>query len=73
MNIKVATFTVREKSINTHAYFLFQLCMFSCGGRIGFFRGDPKLLVEDLQALKPTVLPMVPRLLNRVYDKVSMH
>lgn len=41
------------------------------GARIGFSSGDIKLLTDDLQALKPTVFPTVPRLLNRMYDKVS--
>ena len=50
---------------------LFQGCLLCHGGRIGYFRGDPKLLLEDLQALKPTVLPLVPRLINRIYDKVG--
>ena len=47
-----------------------QALVFSCGGRIGFFRGDVKLLLDDLAVLKPTMFPSVPRLLNRVYDKV---
>ncbi|CAG11523.1 unnamed protein product [Tetraodon nigroviridis] len=41
------------------------------GGRVGFFQGDIRLLMDDLQTLKPTVFPMVPRLLNRMCDKVS--
>ena len=40
------------------------------GARVGFFRGDVTLLLEDLGALRPTVFPSVPRLFNRVYDKV---
>lgn len=40
------------------------------GGRIGFFQGDIKLLMDDLATLKPTVFPVVPRLLNRMYDKI---
>lgn len=40
------------------------------GARIGFFQGDIKLLMDDLAALKPTVFPVVPRLLNRMYDKI---
>uniref|UniRef100_A0A8C5JYP5 Long-chain-fatty-acid--CoA ligase n=1 Tax=Jaculus jaculus TaxID=51337 RepID=A0A8C5JYP5_JACJA len=44
--------------------------LFSCGGRVGFFQGDIRLLPDDMKALKPTVFPTVPRLLNRVYDKV---
>eukprot|EP01138_Halocafeteria_seosinensis_P013149 gb/GECG01013429.1/.p1 GENE.gb/GECG01013429.1/~~gb/GECG01013429.1/.p1 ORF type:complete len:570 (+),score=71.20 gb/GECG01013429.1/:1-1710(+) len=43
----------------------------SCGGKIGFFQGDVKKIVEDLQALRPTVFPSVPRLLNRIYDKIT--
>ena len=43
-----------------------------CGARIGFFRGDIKTLVNDIQELKPTVFVSVPRLLNRLYDKVLL-
>jgi len=44
--------------------------MFYFGGSVGFYSGDIRNLNEDLKALKPTVLPAVPRLLNRIYDKV---
>ena len=40
------------------------------GGSAGFFRGDVTLLVEDIATLRPTVFPSVPRLLNRIYDKI---
>ncbi|TWW58678.1 Long-chain-fatty-acid--CoA ligase 1 [Takifugu flavidus] len=40
------------------------------GARIGFFQGDIRLLMDDLQTLKPTVFPVVPRLLNRMCDKI---
>lgn len=40
------------------------------GGSIGFFQGDPKLLMDDAAALKPTIFPMVPRLVNRIYGKI---
>uniref|UniRef100_A0A4W4HMT6 Arachidonate--CoA ligase n=1 Tax=Electrophorus electricus TaxID=8005 RepID=A0A4W4HMT6_ELEEL len=40
------------------------------GGRIGFFQGDIRLLSEDMKALRPTIFPVVPRLLNRMYDKI---
>jgi len=49
----------------------FQVIMFHCGARVGFFRGDVKLLLDDIQELKPTYFPTVPRLLNRIYNKVS--
>ncbi|KTG37274.1 hypothetical protein cypCar_00037682, partial [Cyprinus carpio] len=40
------------------------------GGRIGFFQGDIRLLSDDMKALQPTIFPVVPRLLNRMYDKI---
>ncbi|XP_020022608.1 long-chain-fatty-acid--CoA ligase 5 [Castor canadensis] len=45
--------------------------MYSCGARVGFFQGDIRLLPDDMKTLKPTVFPTVPRLLNRIYDKVQ--
>ena len=39
--------------------------------RIGYFQGDIKLLLEDVACLRPTVFPMVPRLISRMHDKVS--
>lgn len=46
------------------------LMMFTYGGKVGFFGGNVKNILEDLQALKPTLFISVPRVLNRVYDKV---
>ena len=46
------------------------LMMFSSGARIGFFTGNVRKLTEDLKALKPTIFISVPRLLNRIHDKV---
>uniref|UniRef100_A0A7N5ZR24 Long-chain-fatty-acid--CoA ligase n=1 Tax=Anabas testudineus TaxID=64144 RepID=A0A7N5ZR24_ANATE len=40
------------------------------GARIGYFQGDIRLLSDDLSTLRPTVFPVVPRLLNRIYDKI---
>lgn len=40
------------------------------GCKIGYFRGDLLLLMEDIVELKPTFFPTVPRLLNRIYAKV---
>ncbi|XP_007520068.1 long-chain-fatty-acid--CoA ligase 5 isoform X1 [Erinaceus europaeus] len=48
-----------------------QTVVYSCGARVGFFQGDIRLLPDDMKTLKPTVFPTVPRLLNRVYDKVQ--
>ncbi|XP_029374383.1 long-chain-fatty-acid--CoA ligase 6 isoform X3 [Echeneis naucrates] len=32
--------------------------------------GDIRLLPDDMKALRPTIFPVVPRLLNRMYDKI---
>ena len=48
-----------------------QAMMFMCGAKVGFFQGDIKLLIEDIKELRPTIFVTVPRLLNRVYDRVS--
>ncbi|KAF8955234.1 Long chain acyl-CoA synthetase 7 peroxisomal [Entomortierella lignicola] len=42
----------------------------SCGGKIGYFRGDILLLLDDIAELRPTFFPAVPRLLNRIYAKL---
>uniref|UniRef100_A0A8B9Z7D3 Arachidonate--CoA ligase n=1 Tax=Buteo japonicus TaxID=224669 RepID=A0A8B9Z7D3_9AVES len=47
------------------------MCVVLChGARIGFFQGDIRLLMDDLKTLQPTVFPVVPRLLNRMFDKI---
>uniref|UniRef100_A0A3B5MCH0 Long-chain-fatty-acid--CoA ligase n=1 Tax=Xiphophorus couchianus TaxID=32473 RepID=A0A3B5MCH0_9TELE len=48
-----------------------QLTMYCYGARVGFFQGDVSLLMDDIKTLKPTLFPVVPRILNRIYDKVS--
>ncbi|KAK9039953.1 hypothetical protein V6N11_015135 [Hibiscus sabdariffa] len=40
----------------------------SHGASIGFWRGDVKLLVEDLGELKPSIFCAVPRVLDRIYS-----
>ncbi|XP_023533273.1 long chain acyl-CoA synthetase 4-like [Cucurbita pepo subsp. pepo] len=37
------------------------------GASIGFWRGDVKLLVEDIGELKPSIFCAVPRVLDRIY------
>ncbi|KAG7506764.1 long-chain-fatty-acid-CoA ligase 5 [Solea senegalensis] len=48
-----------------------QTVMYGHGARVGFFQGDIRLLPDDMKSLQPTIFPVVPRLLNRVYDKVQ--
>ncbi|XP_012881385.1 PREDICTED: long-chain-fatty-acid--CoA ligase 1 isoform X1 [Dipodomys ordii] len=46
-------------------------CVMLChGARIGFFQGDIRLLMDDLKVLQPTIFPVVPRLLNRMFDRI---
>lgn len=48
---------------------VFTLCLIY-GVKIGYYSGDVLKLVDDLQVLKPTFFPSVPRLFNRIYGKV---
>ncbi len=47
------------------------LTILGAGAPIGFTRGDPAVLFEDIKVLRPTIMPAVPRVLNRLYDKIS--
>ncbi|CAM6003351.1 unnamed protein product, partial [Sphagnum balticum] len=61
------------------------MCVLYRGGAIGFYRGNTLKLLDDVkvrcrsvlmfhqnvQALKPHLFPIVPRLLSRLYDKVQ--
>ncbi|KAF9584160.1 hypothetical protein BGW38_007375 [Lunasporangiospora selenospora] len=50
---------------------IMEIFAFAIGGKIGYGTGDILNLLDDIAQLKPTVLPAVPRLLNRIYAKVS--
>jgi long-chain acyl-CoA synthetase len=43
--------------------------IWSCGGKIGYFGGDVKKLLDDIAALGPMTFCGVPRVFQRVYDK----
>jgi long-chain acyl-CoA synthetase len=58
----VSSRTIHDSSIS-HGTILILL-------QVGYYSGDIKELTNDLKALKPTIMPAVPRLLNRVYDKI---
>uniref|UniRef100_A0A8C7HX55 Arachidonate--CoA ligase n=1 Tax=Oncorhynchus kisutch TaxID=8019 RepID=A0A8C7HX55_ONCKI len=53
-----------------HTSTLLQGVILVHGARIGYFQGDIRLLMDDLKTLQPTVFPVVPRLLNRMFDKI---
>lgn len=40
------------------------------GAAVGFYQGNTLKILEDIKALRPTIFPSVPRLYNRIYDKV---
>ena len=41
------------------------------GSACGFFQGSVLKLFDDIQVLRPTIFASVPRLWNRLYDKVN--
>ena len=45
-----------------------ELNVLARGGAIGYWSGDPLRLLEDVQILKPSMFPAVPRVLNRIYQ-----
>eukprot|EP01114_Cavostelium_apophysatum_P003480 TRINITY_DN1338_c0_g2_i1.p1 TRINITY_DN1338_c0_g2~~TRINITY_DN1338_c0_g2_i1.p1 ORF type:complete len:663 (-),score=159.25 TRINITY_DN1338_c0_g2_i1:93-2081(-) len=47
-----------------------QMICFGQGASIGFYQGSVPKLFDDIQALKPTLFASVPRLFNRLYDRV---
>ncbi|ELR15814.1 acylCoA synthetase, putative [Acanthamoeba castellanii str. Neff] len=49
---------------------ILQAAVFLQGASIGFYRGTVPELFDDIATLRPTVFPSVPRLFNRLYDKV---
>jgi len=48
-----------------------QSMMMLNGAAIGFAQGDVTKILEDIQALRPTFFPGVPRVWQRIYDRVT--
>ena len=40
------------------------------GASVGYYRGNPLLLIEDVAVLRPTLFAGPPRLYNRLYDAI---
>lgn len=36
-----------------------------------YWRGDIKKMVDDMKIIRPNYIPMVPRIMNRVFDGVN--
>ncbi|KAJ2801101.1 medium-chain fatty acid-CoA ligase faa2, partial [Coemansia helicoidea] len=47
-----------------------EVYVMSRGGQIGMYSGNILNVVDDLQTLRPTMFCSVPRLLNRIYDRL---
>jgi long-chain acyl-CoA synthetase len=54
-----------------HAFaLLIQLLAFDVGDTIAYWGGDPNQIVPELQEIRPTYLPSVPRIFEKVYTLV---
>uniref|UniRef100_A0A0N5AKY3 long-chain-fatty-acid--CoA ligase n=1 Tax=Syphacia muris TaxID=451379 RepID=A0A0N5AKY3_9BILA len=49
---------------------LMQAFLIYVGGRVGIFGGNIRNLLDDMQLLRPTIISLVPRLMNRFYEKI---
>ncbi|KAF4666190.1 hypothetical protein FOL46_003215, partial [Perkinsus olseni] len=47
-----------------------EVALYYLGVAVGLYQGDPLKLMDDIAALRPTVFISVPRLLNRLYERV---
>uniref|UniRef100_A0A4W5R5Q2 Arachidonate--CoA ligase n=1 Tax=Hucho hucho TaxID=62062 RepID=A0A4W5R5Q2_9TELE len=77
LSISQGSFFIRQEDVSisylplAHMFErMIQVSMFCHGARVGFYQGDISLLMDDIKTLKPTFFPVVPRLLNRIYDKI---
>jgi long-chain acyl-CoA synthetase len=46
---------------------LIQLAVFDLGGTLAYFGGDTKQIMDELMEVKPTYLPSVPRVFEKIY------
>ena len=52
---------------------LIQLAAIDIGATIAYFGGDPKQIVAELAEVRPTYLPSVPRIFEKIYTLVTAH
>jgi long-chain acyl-CoA synthetase len=52
---------------------LIQLAALDLGATIAYFGGDPKQIVAELSEVRPTYLPSVPRIFEKLYTLVTAH
>jgi long-chain acyl-CoA synthetase len=52
---------------------LIQLAVLDMGATLAYFGGDPKQIIPELSEVKPTYLPSVPRIFEKLYTLVTAH
>ena len=52
---------------------LIQLAALDMGATLAYFGGDPKQIVPELSEVRPTYLPSVPRIFEKLYTLVTAH
>jgi long-chain acyl-CoA synthetase len=52
---------------------LIQLTILDLGATLTYFGGDPKQIIPELSEVKPTYLPSVPRIFEKLYTMVTAH
>jgi long-chain acyl-CoA synthetase len=50
---------------------LIQLGVFELGSTMAYWSRDPKRIIEDVAEVKPTYLPSVPRIFEKIYTKAT--
>jgi long-chain acyl-CoA synthetase len=52
---------------------LIQLAVLDMGATLAYFGGDPKQIVAELSEVRPSYLPSVPRIFEKLYTLVTAH
>jgi long-chain acyl-CoA synthetase len=52
---------------------LIQLTALDLGATLAYFGGDPKQIIAELSEVRPTYLPSVPRIFEKLYTLVTAH
>ncbi len=52
---------------------LIQLGILDLGATLAYFGGDPKQIIVEVSEIKPTYLPSVPRIFEKLYTLVTAH
>lgn len=66
--VRMLTLYFEYHVLTLHFQRMAGLTVIAQGGCLGFWSGDPVRLLEDMQILKPTFFPAVPRVLNRIHQ-----